>query len=540
VPLPADVPQASANEKPTEAATATRADVSGWAGAPRSLRRYAGAAHTRTTLGFGTSGNVSADTELAGQLSILRARSRQLVRDNAYAKRAKQIVANNVVGPGVGLQGQVMSTRKKLNTRVNDGIETVWWQWCRADACHTGGTLHFSDLERVAIGEVFEAGEVLLRKHYRRFGRSRVPIALELIEAERLLDDMHAPAFNVNGNVRMGVELDEYQRPVAYYLRRKHPGDRRWQGNLADEIIRVPAAEIIHLKLPGRWPQTRGEPWMHTVVRKLDDIGEYSASEVQAARASAYYFGTIESPESANPLATDYNDGSMPPSVDIEPGQIQQLMPGEKLNFHTPTRPNTNIDPFLRYMLREVAAGVGVSYESLSRDYSQSNYSSSRLALLDDRDMWKVLQQWWIRAFREPLHAEWMQAAVMARAIAEVPLEAFLSDTERYLAVKWKPRGWSWVDPSKEQDAYAAAVRNGFMTVTDVVAQTSGGIDIEDVIATRRRELDAMAEAGIKVDTTVEDDPKPAPKAKPPPDDDEDQPDTGRPARLVSFGGRNG
>ena len=44
-----------------------------------------------------------------------------------------------------------------------------------------------------------------------------------------------------------------------------------------------------------------------------------------------------------------------------------------------------------------LAAGCGPSYESLSRDYSQSNYSSSRLSLLDDRDLWRVLQQWWLR-----------------------------------------------------------------------------------------------------------------------------------------------
>lgn len=510
-----------------------------------SLRRYSGAAHTRNTFGFGTSGNASADAELAGQLSILRARSRQLVRDNAYAKRAKVIIQNNVVGSGIGLQAQVMTTRDELATRVNDGIEAAWKKWSRADECHTGGSLHFCDLERVAMGEVFEAGEVLIRKHYRTFGGSRVPIALELIEAERLLDDTYAPSVGVlNGNVRMGVELDEFQRPVAYYLRRKHPGDRRWQGNAPDEIIRVPASDMFHLKLPGRWPQTRGEPWLHAIVRKLDDIGEYTASELQAARASSYYFGTIESAESVNPLATDFNDGTMAPSVDIEPGQIQQLLPGEKLSFHTPTRPNAALDPFLRYMLREIAAGVGVSYESLSRDYSQSNYSSSRLALLDDRDLWRMLQQWWVRSFRDPLHAEWMQAAVLSRAIPEVPIDAYMADADRYQAVKWKPRGWSWIDPAKEQEAYANAIRGGMTTLTDVIAATANGADIEDILKTRERELALLKAYGIEVDTTFKEPVAPAPAPTPEPEDHEDPPDDEDedqqepPARLFSLGGR--
>jgi hypothetical protein len=54
------------------------------------------------------------------------------------------------------------------------------------------------------------------------------------------------------------------------------------------------------------------------------------------------------------------------------------------MDFVNPNRPNSTLDPFMRFLLREIAAGVGVSYESLSRDYSQSNYfKSSRL--IDDR-----------------------------------------------------------------------------------------------------------------------------------------------------------
>jgi lambda family phage portal protein len=421
------------------------------------------------------------------------------------------VIVNNVIGSGVGMQGQVQTTRDGLAKRVNDDIEWAWLYWSRADACHTGGQLHFADLERAAMAEIVTAGEVLIRKHYRRFGSSKIPFALELIEAERLLDDTHAPIAGLNGNVRMGVELDEFQRPIAYYLRKKHPGDRRWQGNMPDEIIRVPAGEMFHLRLGDRWPQTRGEPWLHGVLRKLDDLDQYTQAEIQAARASAYYFGTIESTESNNPLATDLNDGSQPASMDIESGIIQQLAPGEKLNFHTPTRPNAALDAFVRHMLREMAAGLNVSYESLSRDYSQSNYSSSRLALLDDRDMWRTLQSWWVRSFREPLHREWMQAAVMSRAVTSIPVDAFAADTERYTAVLFKPRGWSWIDPTKEVEAYKEAVRAGFITVTDVIAQTGNGMDIEDVVATRRRELDLFKAADIDVDTTVEE-PQEAPE----------------------------
>lgn len=326
----------------------------------------------------------------------------------------------------------------------------------------------------------------------------------------------------------MGVEVDRFQRPVAYWLRERHSADIRVRmDSMTDRVERVPADQVFHVKLTTRWPQTRGEPWMHTVVRKLDDMAEYTAAELLAARGSASYFATITSPEAENPLATDTEGtgADQRAIMDLEPLTVQQLNPGEELQFHSPNRPNAALDPFMRAMLREVAAGTGVSYESLSRDYSQSNYSSSRLALLDDRDLYKSLQQWWIRCFRLPLHRIWLQQAVLGRAVPSIPIEAYGVDTERYQAVLFKPRGWSWVDPTKEVTAYKEAVKAGFITVSDVIASTAGGLDIEDVIGQRKRELEMFEEAGIEVDTTVPEaaEPvKPATKDKPAAEDEDE------------------
>lgn len=469
----------------------------------RNQRMYAAARGTRLTNGFGSGGNSSADAELSTSLASLRARSRQMVRDSAYAKRAQQVVINNVIGCGVGMQAQVLTTRDGLNRRINDSIERAWAEWCDAGQCHTGGAMHFHDIERAAMGEVFEAGEILLRKHYRPFGGGRVPLALELVEAERLADGVADPGpTEASNEIRMGVECDRFGRAVAYWLRQRHPGDIRGTGGVTDRYERVPAADIFHLRIVERWPQTRGAPWLHTVLRKLDEMNEYTGSEVSAARASAYYFATIKTPDDDRPHA-DQEDDDGQGVMNIEPLTVQELKPGEELDFHAPNRPNVALDPFMRHMLREVAAGCCVSYESLSRDYSQSNYSSSRLALLDDRDLWRVVQQWWIRNFRRPLHRIWLQQAVLAGAIDGLSPQQYAADPARYEAVLFKPRGWSWVDPTKEVAAFKEAVRGGLTTLTDVIAATAGGQDLEDFIAIRARELAMLREAGIDVDTTV-------------------------------------
>ncbi len=171
------------------------------------------------------------------------------------------------------------------------------------------------------------------------------------------------------------------------------------------------------------------------------------------------------------------------------------------------------------------AVGTNTSYASLSGDYTNTNYSGGRLALLDDRDGWRALQQWWIRAFRMPLHKRWVQQAALAGAI-DVPVAEYAANMAKFEAVRFKPRGWAWVDPTKEVKAYKEGVMGGLTTLTDVIAATGEGRDIEDFIATRKRELELLGEAGILTDTEVKPEPKPAPKppaaALPEPDEDED------------------
>lgn len=483
-------------------------------------RMYSSARNTRNTTGFGSS-TTSADSELAASLTSLRNRSRQMVRDSAYARRARDLVVNNVIGAGMGVQAQVMGTRGELRMPINDSIERSWSEWCAADSCHTGGVLHFGDLERAALAQVFETGECFIRAHDRAFGDSRVPLGLELIEAERLVDGIAEPGAVAPGaELRMGVEVDQrFGRPLAYWVRSRHPGDIRHPGG-EDRAERVPASQMYHLRIVTRWPQTRGEPWLHAVVRKLDDMAECTQLELTAARGSAAYFATITSPEEEH-HDEEEDDGTGVMALD--PLTIRRLDPGEKLDFHAPNRPNTQLDPFMRMMLREVCVGINVSYASLSGDYSQTNYSSSRLALLDDRDVWRALQQWWMRAFRLPLHRRWVRQAVLAGAV-NVPVAEYAADMAKFEAVRFKPRGWSWVDPTKEVNAFKEGVKGGLTTLTDVIAATGEGRDIDDFIATRKRELALLEEAGIEVDTTVMPGVQPgAAGQQTPPEPDEDE-----------------
>lgn len=464
-------------------------------------RSYAGAEMSRLTSSFAPA-STSADHELGASLAALRARSRALIRDAPYGARAVSITIDNVVGSGIGLQAQLRTIDGELDQAANDAIETAWADWSEAGNCHVAAHMSFPDFERAIMGEVFAAGEAFVRKRLVAVGASRVPLALELIEGERVPVEFNRAPGPGRLEIRMGVEIDAFGRPLAYFVRRD---DCRLGtfANLAESLLeRVPAAEMLHLFLPQRSPQTRGQPWLHAALRRMGDLEGYTEAEITAARAAACYmaFITNDGDSPAIPTAVGAVSGSASEGYfsDFQPGMIQRLDPGEDVKLTTPGRPNPAMSEFTKAIVREIAAALGISYETLSRDFAGTNYSSARVSLIEDRDRWRTLQAWLIRSFRLPLHREWLRLAVYAGAIDGV-------DVGRYLAggvdkVTFKPRGWSWVDPLREVEAAALAVRSGFTTVSDVIAQNGGGADIEDVLAARRRELDMAGQLGVALD----------------------------------------
>ena len=456
-------------------------------------RSYAGAMIGRTTADW-TALSTSADAELYTSLRALRNRCRQLVRDNEYAKHALRLIVNNVVGQGIGFQSEVMMQRGgRLNDPVNSKIEAAWARWGKAKYCHAAAKLSWSGIQRMAMRSVAESGEVLIRKIKRRVPGSPVPFQLEVLESDHLVDNWsgRTPSGTL---VRMGVEVDDFERPIAYWLYPRHPGDNMIAGvPQTNEYQRVPADEIIHLAVFERPMQTRGVPWFHAAMTKIRHMGGYEEALIVRARASASVMGFIQSPEVddglVNPGAAGGSDAMGTDDVvngekvfDMSPGIIKELAPGETFEGFDPKSADATVEPFMRFMLRSVAAGIGCSYESLSRDYSQSNYSSSRLALLDDRDHWKVLQQWLMESLHQEVFEEWLKYAVMDG----LNLPSYEASPEIYEAVRWMPRGWDWVDPLKEVTAARMAVRAGLSSVQDIVSAKGG--DYEDTFKQLARE----------------------------------------------------
>jgi lambda family phage portal protein len=502
-----------------------RSAILGWLqrGTPapaRPLRRrmYEGAKFSRLTADWVT-GNTSADSEIYGSAQKLRDRARQLCRDNDYARQALRAIEGNVVGQGIPFQAQVRMLRGgRLDATVNGSIEGAWRQWTKAKHCHTGGKLTFADIERLAVRACAESGEVFIRLVKQPFGGSAVPLALEVLEADLLDDGLNGRSQQGN-EIRMGVEVDTWGRPVAYHFLAYHPGEYQFSNQQisTQRHKRVPAEEVIHLYRMERPGMTRGVTWFASAIQRLHHLSGYEQAEIVRARASSSLMGFITSPE-GELIGDEVMEGERVSS--FEPGVFKYLAPGESVTVPQLDAPDGQFEPFLRAMLRAMAAGVGCSYETVSRDFSQTNYSSSRLSLLEDRDHWRILQNWLIENLHQRVFEVWLDMAVLSGAL---PLANYEIQADRYKAVRWMPRGWAWVDPAKEVEAYASAVRNGFKTLSEVVAEQGG--DIEELMQARRQELDDAEALDLKFDTDPGADVAPAGNPQPANDNVSDNPD---------------
>jgi lambda family phage portal protein len=461
--------------------------------APR-RRMYQGAQFSRLTADWVTS-NTSADSEVYGSAQKLRDRARQLCRDNDYARQALRAIEGNVIGQGIPFQSQVRMQRGgKLDTGINDAIEAAWKRWSYAQHCHTGGKLCFADIERLVIRACAESGEVFIRLVRQSFGGSTIPLAMEVIEADQLDDGLNGRSQQGN-EIRMGVEVDGWGRPIAYHFLAYHPGDYQFSNQQisTQRHKRIPAEEVIHLYRSERPGQTRGVTWFASAIQRLHHLAGYEQAEVVRARASSALMGFITSPE-GELIGDDVMDGER--VSNFEPGVFKYLNPGEEITVPSLDAPDGQFEPFLRAMLRAMAAGIGCSYETISRDFSQTNYSSSRLSLIEDRDHWRILQSWLIENFHRRVFSEWLDLAVLSNALA---LPGYEQQPERFKAARWMPRGWAWVDPAKEVAAYKEAVRCGFKTLADVVAEQGG--DLDELLLARQSELAKLDEMGIVVDS---------------------------------------
>lgn len=470
----------------------------------RSPRAFKGAQTGGLFTSFrGTSASI--DTDLWQSLPTLRARSRELSNDNAYARAFLNKMAVHVVGPGgVGMQVKALRDDGTVDERDSDAIERAWAEQSRRGVWDVTGRLGRADCERLNIKSTGTDGEFLLRK-LRNFGGPG-GYAVQVLEADMLDDTFQLERFSDTGNrVRMGVEINDFGRPVAYHLLTKHPGDFTWsfKGVYRE---RIPADQIVHGFMPYRPFQTRGVPLMHAALLALNDLGEYRAAAIMAARIGAAKNPIITTPDGEPPpgaIDGQGEDGEV--EIDIaDPSRPWVFPAGSQLAAWDPDYPHEQFGEFNKAMLRGIASALGVAYHTLSGDLEGVNFSSARAGTLEERDMWAVLQEWFIDSLHRQIFPDWLRTKLGARAIAgaggaPLPLSRF----DKFNAAIWQGRRWQWVDPEKDLRAHELAITQRLRSRGDIIREAYGR-DPKDVWLEIQREEQELRDLGLMGTTDTE------------------------------------
>lgn len=467
----------------------------------RLTRGYAGAETTRLT--DAKPKNQHADAELLGPwgADALRAWSRKLVRDNAYAWGVVDTIVSSVVGGGITAQSMLEDENGEDVEDANWARDAIWQQWC--EVCDINGQFSFDEIQRMAQREMVEAGECLIRLYptdnptFQGIYRP-VPLALELIEADRLASDRDTYAISRREGIQIirGVEMDGLGKPIAYWIYKEHPNGPYSQFNRIPE--RIPADEILHLFRRDRIGQSRGVSWFAPVVGWLRDLGIYVDNEIQASAVASCFTAVIKTDNGAQGLSSGTDDGQDDDGNTfeyLEPALVARLRPNESIETVNPGRPNAQAEPFISLMLRGIAVGTGLSYEVVARDYSKTTYSSSRTSELQDRRRFRCWQKYLINHMCQPVWDRFCDVAAMWGR-EEFPTMRELQENRRKVAaVDWQTSEWEWVDPQNEQKASQASIDH--LQSTYQAENGSRGRNWRQVFYQRAREEKLKRELGL-------------------------------------------
>lgn len=424
-------------------------------------------------------------TNLYISLDTMRARSRDEIRNNGWAASAIDTFEAQMVGNGIRPHWNLADTTLKQK------IEQKFAVWANSRLCSHDNQLNFWGIQALAAREIFESGEIFVRK-YVRIDKSptalKVPLKLQLIEGEQCpIWQNSAPNSSFLGtppdhSIKAGIEFDADEQKVAYIMYKHHPGETMFFPD-AMQYKRVPVDSVLHAFRPLRAGQLRGQPHLTTVISLLHSLDKYTDAALFKKEIQAMFAGFVRQ-------VTD-NSGIIPPidtssitgdaqsqlapdepgivEARLEGGTLQYLNAGEDITF--PSMPQDNdIETFLSVHLHKLAVGLGLTYEQLTGDLRGVNLSSIRAGILDFRRKCEQFQyNILVAQLVDPLVSAWLLEAVIS---GELSLPGYANNPELYQDITFSTSGWPWIDPLADAEAKQLMVRCGFTSRESVVSET--------------------------------------------------------------------
>ncbi len=428
--------------------------------------RYAAA----QKLGRKFGGSLSVNEELKRDLESIKYQSRQAGNDDGYIVKFLGMCETHIVGPD-GFSFQSLATTKagKFDKKAQIVIENEWKRWTKLGHCDVTEQYSWQDIENLFIRTVAEDGEILLRL-VNGFENEH-GFAVQIIDCAHL--DINYNQENYNGNrIRMSVEIDSWNRPLAYHVLTTHPSEQSYF-HCNRRYERITKDEIVLKFLPRRIGQLRGLPWAHAALLEMHHLHGYREAELTSARIAASKMLAYKPDSDVEPDGDDDTEFI----EEVEPGMSVVVPYGYDIDVLDWKTSGTNFGDFNKSGLRGAASGLDVGYNILANDLEGVNFSSLRTSVLEDRDGWMKRQRWMKQHLHEVVFSSWLKMSLLMGRLGNLGL----LDIKRLSACKFQGRRWQWVDPLKDEKANSEAIKNCTKSELQIIRER--GDDPETVIS---------------------------------------------------------
>ena len=484
----------------------------------------------------------SADADLSGELPIMVGRARDLARNNGVAAGGNQTLKDNIIGATLRLSAKpdyrLLGRDIEWAREWSRNTESEFRSWADTTECDAGRSLTLLGLSLQILGGAFMNGDGLALPVWKPRNGSRWATRLHVIESDRLSTPY---GMEYQKGLSGGVQSDQHGEPLWYWIMKHHPGDK-WgmMFSRPDEWERIPAftswgrRRVLHLHDKERAGQSRAAPLVKAVMREFNLAGRYTHTELQTAITNSLIAGVLESDldmDSMHNIFGEDTKNQYDQAIggfrgQLKSGAILKAPIGTNVKLFDNGRNTAGYEQYMTIVLRYIATGLNIPYELLMKDFSKTNYSSARAALLEAWRYFHGRRRWLSDYWLNEVYALWLEEAI-AHGRIEAP--DYYDNKYAYNRCRWIMSGRGWVDPVKEANGSKIKMEIGLSTLENECAEQ--GLDWEEVLEQTAYENARRRELGLPLLGDVSFAPTPAEADN----DDENEPEqTGQPQEQAN------
>lgn len=413
--------------------------------------------------------------DLKNNLRQLIIRCRDLAKNNEVFRSHINNIEKYVIGQqGFRLQSLV-KVNGELQEDINTELENAWWDFGkRLNGYITkDGEMGDKDFDALILRTLIIDGEVFIKID--RNARNPYGLSFSIIDSLSLEMEYSQEFTPFQNAVIMGIEVDRDYKPINYYIR---------EGNvdnyLVGERIRIPAADVIHIFKKEFASQVRGFPEICASIDSLKQLDDFALAELVGAKVAACQGIFYERNGSVAGDWLDQNNSDMEEKgtfiQELSPGQSSIVPQGYTVKSVTPNHPNSNFNGFVKAIIRKIASSVGVSYNTLAKDYESVNYSSLRQSALDETKTYAELQRFLIENWKEIEYKLFLISYITNNVTTKLKP----SKVNDYLSFTFISSKSDYFDPAKDIIAVERKLKLGL--TNPIIELEKRGLDVDEVL----------------------------------------------------------